>query len=114
MCNSKSILLSLTLLLFISTLGFSSEVSDDHGGKDKCYTEQIKTKLQDVDFKEIKDELTVMMKFTINDQNELLVLSTDVPQFDKEIKYKLNYLELEHHGLQSEKIYILPLTFKGE
>ncbi len=113
MRNSKSILLSFIFLITMTSVGYSAISSDDNGGKKKCYSEQIKMKLQDVDMSEIKESLTVMMKFTINDQNELLVLSTDTPQLDKVIKYKLNYLELEHHELKSEKIYVLPLTFEG-
>lgn len=114
MRNSKSILWSLLLMMVFATSGFSTSAPLDYGGGEISFSEQIKLKLQDVDFSEIKDELRVMMKFTINAQNELLVLSTDAPQFDKEIKYKLNYLQMENHGLRSEKIYFLPLTFKGK
>ena len=104
--------MSLIIMLLFATVSFANS---GHGDKDNCcFTKQIKKSLDNLDLSELDDDLTIMLKFTINSFNEIVVMSTGNSMYDKAIKYRLNYLKIEEHSLQKEKLYTIPLTLKGK
>ena len=57
-------------------------------------------------------DLTVKVKFTVNDNNELIVLSTGDSKIDSRIKDALNYTAVDP-GLKQYKVYVLPVRFES-
>lgn len=57
-------------------------------------------------------ETAVNLKFTVNDKNEIIVLSTDNSEFDYNFKGALNYKELDTEGLDANEIYSVRVVLK--
>ena len=108
----KTILVPLMMILLSASSTFATVEFDK--GKKKCFTEQIQDRLQNMDLSDINEEVNIMIKFMINYDNELVVMSTNNSQFDMRIKQRLNYLKIEDHELKSNIMYTVPLTFRGK
>ena len=76
-------------------------------------TQEIRNiiKKLDLDIEKL-DQTTINVKFMINDNNELIVISTGGSSFDKTIKHALNYKKVDPAGLSNNKVYIVPVRFK--
>lgn len=115
MRNSKSILLSLSLMVIFAVSSFANpSYTTGNDGNPAVFVKQIQKSLKDVDLLKLGEKVTILMKFTINDNDELVVLNTNDSEFDKRIKAKLNYLKVENHGFETEKVYTIPLTFQSK
>ena len=112
--NIKKSLLSLALAIAISAPTFA--ISPDAFTKpNKAAIKQIENIIQKMDFDidEVKD-LTIKIKFMVNEDSELIVLSTGESKFDSKIKGALNYKSVDNEGLEQYKVYILPVRFEPE
>lgn len=65
----------------------------------------------DLDIKNI-DKATLKIKFMVNEDNELIVISTGDSKLDATIKGALNYKEVNTTGLKPYSVYIVPVTFE--
>jgi hypothetical protein len=61
---------------------------------------------------ETKKEAKVNITFIVNDQHELVVLSTNNHLFDDSIKSLLNYKKIVLSDLKQNTVYTLPVTFR--
>ena len=59
-------------------------------------------------------EERVLIQFTVNAQNEVVILSTDNVELDSYIKSKLNYKQLKTTDVVINERYSLPLVVKSE
>ncbi|MEL6122109.1 MAG: hypothetical protein AAFQ02_04720 [Bacteroidota bacterium] len=57
---------------------------------------------------------TVKLKFMVNENNEIIVLSTGDSKIDGLLKGNLNYKSIDSGALVPYKVYILPIRFEGE
>jgi len=64
----------------------------------------------DIDYDEYAG-VEIKVKFMINENDELIILSTYNSDLDQYIKSALNYKNVKSNDLQSHKIYILPIKF---
>lgn len=67
----------------------------------------------DIDFK-VYEGTQVKIKFMINDNREIIVLSTNDTHLDGDLKRALNYMVLEDDDLVPYRVYILPLKFESK
>ena len=65
------------------------------------------------DYKEDNQELSAWVRFTVNNDNEIVVLSvrTDNERLERYVKAKLNYHNIAGTGLQSGGTYEVPIRF---
>jgi hypothetical protein len=61
---------------------------------------------------ETKKEAKVNITFIVNDQHELVVLSTNNQLFDYSIKSLMNYKKIVLSDLTPNTVYTLPVTFR--
>lgn len=54
----------------------------------------------------------VNISFLVNGQNEIIVLSTSSPEYDSQIKTRLNYRKISVSELDYNTIYTLPVFFQ--
>jgi len=108
--NIKNGILSIGLAIALTVPSFAASGLDTKPSK--TVTKQIEKIIKKMDLKEadVKD-LTLKLKFTVNDNNELIVLSTGDSKIDTRIKGALNYKSIEG-GLEQYKVYILPIRFE--
>ncbi len=59
------------------------------------------------------EDATIMVKFTINEDNEVIVLSTDSYDYDSKIKSLLNYRNLDLDENITSKVFILPIRLEA-
>lgn len=54
-------------------------------------------------------EVKIIVRFTFNDDNEIVVISTDNEDYDESIKAVMNYKALELDEDLSSRVFILPI-----
>lgn len=64
----------------------------------------------DLDTKLIENA-TLKIKFMVNENDELIIISTGDSNLDSIIKNALNYKEVNTKGLRPYQVYIVPVTF---
>ena len=105
-----------SLFLFVSALCISMANGADLEYKifTANITEEIKTELKklDFDFDEL-DDRSVNVKFMVNDENQIIVLSTNQESMDKAIKSALNYKKVKDNDLRKFHVYVLPVKFEA-
>lgn len=62
---------------------------------------------------ELEDAM-IMVKFTINEDNEIIVLSTNSDDHDSNIKSLLNYRSLDLDENLRSKVFILPIRLQAK
>ena len=69
---------------------------------------QISKMLSDNSF---SDELTAQIRFTLNSEGEIVVLSvdTDSTQFEGFVKSRLNYKKVDVDAIEEGKLYTVPV-----
>lgn len=103
---------NILLALFLTIFGFST-YADTKPETKKTESTQIQNYLEHVNFKEfISKDTKIIIHFTINDYNELVILSTNNEDLDGYIKNSLNDKKIELSKLQYNKEYDLPLVIK--
>jgi len=75
-------------------------------------SQQLLKHLQKIDISDLEGEKTVRVHFILNENHEILVLSTNDEELDHRIKSSLNYKKIENHELDVYESYWLPVTFK--
>lgn len=108
--NKIKSLISAFAFLLLTTASFANDISsttlDD-------LRSEIATHLSKLDLSDIEQEtITMKVKFLVNDDNEVIVLSVDDKEFDTTIKSKLNYKKLDTEGVAKNTVIAVPVTFK--
>jgi hypothetical protein len=76
----------------------------------KSETEQIQSYLEKLEFNKVISASTdVKISFTINDRNEMVILSTNQENLDALIKTGLNYKQIDVSKLERNTTYIMPV-----
>ena len=102
---TKSILLS-TLFAFV--LGTASANTNPVNNSAR---NEIKTMIQKANLvANLKNDVTVNVTFMVNDNNEMIILSTDQENLDRDIKYTLNYKKLKSSDMKVNVKYTLPVN----
>lgn len=67
-----------------------------------------------VNYDFIENQFTVEVIFTVNNNGEVIILSTNAPNktVEKTIKKKLNYKKVDFRSSKKGEMYLLPLTIK--
>ena len=62
---------------------------------------------------EIEDDLTAVVKFTVNEHKEIVVLSvsTDDANLETFVKSRLNYEKVDLDDIKEGRMYTIPLRF---
>ena len=114
----SKIILTTALSIAISASSFASNDTSINPAKaptetKKAVTTQIKTMIQKLDIDvSAYDSQTIKIKFLVNENDELIVLSTEDSGLDKKIKGALNYKEVDTTNVKHNKVYILPISFE--
>lgn len=112
--NIKKSLLFVACAFLVSTVAFANPLpSLEPENTTKKVTTEIKSILQnlDLDYSKIENQ-TIKVKFMVNTENEIIVLSTGESELDKTLKSALNYKEIDAEGLKAYSVYVVPVTFK--
>ncbi len=108
----KSIKLLLAVFAFASSMmTFATNPTLDNKKVNVEVSQQIQGLLKNPEF-EVQRSMNVIVKFTVNDNNEIVVLSvnsySNVKQISSFIKERLNYKKL-NTKVKSKAIFILPV-----
>ena len=108
MKNFKT-LLAVVALTFSSTI-FANSTPEDLKTKSATITEQVQDLLKNPNFL-VKKEILAHVKITLNNSNQMVVLSVDSDNnvLGEFIKSRLNYSELSISLKDSEKTFIVPV-----
>ncbi len=79
----------------------------------KTVSKEIKEMIQDLnlDIQKLHNE-TIKLKFMVNENGELIVISTEESKLDKTLKAALNYKKVDSEGLTPYHPYIVPIKFE--
>ena len=99
--------------LFVAITASSSFATVDYLRPTENLAKKIKSELSkvDLDFEKLNGE-TLKIRFTVNEKNEIIVLSTDHTSLDNTIKGALNYDKVDAKEFKPFEIYIVPVTFE--
>ena len=108
--KTKSLVLSLTL--FFASLALVNAKPTLKPGK--SLTNKVKSELakSGIDFTKYDGE-KVEVRFMINHDNEIIVLSTNNKDLDEVVKNSLNYDVVDDTELEPFQVYIVPVTLKN-
>lgn len=114
MLNTKKIMKKVTILLAMAVLGMNLSFASNPESKPASQVSlEIKELLKapKLNFKE-NQEATALVMFTLNNNNEIVVVDVDskVDQIESFVKARLNYKKLKTKTLLKGKIYKMPLT----
>lgn len=81
----------------------------------KSLSSQISSMLSDNNFSEFEDDLTAQVRFTLNEEGEIVVLSvsTDFDQMERFVKNRLNYQKVDLNNVEEGKVYTIPVRVKA-
>lgn len=107
---------TLLFSILFSAFSFFAMASTTNTEPVKTMETQLTELLQNSDFfaSQDLDDARIMVKFTFNQDNEIIVLSTDNRDYDKAIKSILNYKNLDLDQDLSSKIFVLPIRVEGK
>ncbi|WP_339651704.1 hypothetical protein [uncultured Maribacter sp.] len=76
---------------------------------------QISALLSENNFSEEQTDLTAQVRFTLNNDGEIVVLSvsTDFEKMESFVKNKLNYQKVNLNEVEEGKIYTIPVRVKA-
>ena len=76
---------------------------------------QIFRMLEDNNFSENYSDLTAQVRFTLNAEGEIVVLSVDTDFYEMEsfVKNRLNYKKVDLDTVEEGKIYTIPVRVKA-
>ena len=77
----------------------------------KSLSAQISQLLSDNNFTESETEFTAQVRFTLNNQNQIVVLSVDTENLvlERFVKSKLNYKTVDMADYKEGKLYTIPV-----
>ncbi|MGB3144973.1 MAG: hypothetical protein WBB24_12770 [Maribacter sp.] len=108
--------LSLTLVAAMLLAAGSLKANDNTNvGPVKSLSSQIGVLLSGNNFNVDEVGLTAQVRFTLNSDGEIVVLSVDTKegQLESFVKNKLNYKKVEMEKVEEGKIYTIPVTIKA-
>ncbi len=81
----------------------------------KSLSAQISLRLNDPSFIQSDVELTAQIRFTLNNEGQIVVLSVDTesPVVERFVKHRLNYHKVELDVYKEGKIYTIPVRIVG-
>jgi outer membrane lipopolysaccharide assembly protein LptE/RlpB len=81
----------------------------------KSLSSQISEMLSENDFSENQTNLTAQVRFTLNTDGEIVVLSvnTEYEQMERFVKSKLNYQKVDLTNVEEGKVYTIPVRVKA-
>jgi len=81
----------------------------------KSLSSQISAMLSENNFSEEQIDLTAQVRFTLNTDGEIVVLSvsTDFEKMESFVKNKLNYQKVNLNSVEEGKIYTIPVRVKA-
>ena len=107
MKSAKRFFAPLFAALFISFSAFAGSTPAKDAKYDELRTE-IADIIKNVDLEDYNlDESDVKIQFTINDNNEIIVLKTNNKQLDSVVKAYLNYKELKTTDASKNTLYAI-------
>jgi hypothetical protein len=108
--KSIKILLVAVFIAFSNTVSANENIPGDDKSTISVITKQIQKLLENPNFP-VKHNFFVKVKLTVNNNNEIVVLSVDTKEDKKTIgafiKSRLNYKKLT--GNTAKKVYIVPV-----
>lgn len=113
--NIKRNILSIALAAAVVLPSFASNAPTDIIEPSSSAIKEITLKIKNVDFDYAEyNKLEIMLKFMVNQDNELIVLSTDDSEIDATLKSALNYKSIDTKEFKPYKVYILPIRFEAK
>jgi hypothetical protein len=104
---TKSILMTALFALIVGTATASTNPETNSARN------EIKELIKKADLAEnLKSNVTVNVKFMVNANNEIIVMSTDQKNLDGRIKSSLNYKKLKSSDMDINVTYTLPVVLK--
>ena len=106
--------LSVAVALLFTASAFATEGKPDTREPEVKVTAEIGDLLKSNKIVlEGNEEINAFVRFTLNNDGELVVLSvrTDDPSIESFVKAKLNYQAVKTSGLQQGKTYEVPIRF---
>ncbi|MFX0558147.1 hypothetical protein ACOCEA_15200 [Maribacter sp. CXY002] len=106
-------------LVFVAALVFASGsifANDIENVKPtKSLSAQISKILADNNFSNAEVNLTAQVRFTLNGEGEIVVLSvdTDFVNLERFVKNKLNYAKVDVANAEEGKLYTIPVRIAG-
>ena len=112
--NIRKSFLSLSLVAALAVSSFASTIPTNASKKKSTTVNAIQKSIQSLklDVKQLEVD-KVKLKFMVNENNEIIVLSTEDSELDGRLKSALNYKAVSSNDLTPYKIYILPISFEG-
>jgi len=112
--NFRKSILSLSLAVTLAVSSFASTVPTNSPEKKSTTVNEIRATIQNLrlNVKDIETE-KVKLKFMVNGDNEIIVLSTEGSEIDGRLKSALNYKSIDSNDLEPYKVYILPISFES-
>ncbi|MCF7568206.1 hypothetical protein L3X37_07495 [Sabulilitoribacter arenilitoris] len=104
---------SLLLVLAISISSVLSASTNKELPKSSSVAKEVAKLLKNPNL-DLKEEVLVFVKFALNDNHEMVVLSVDSDnrQIDSFIKNKLNYVKLKAKSNTDKKMFVIPIRFQ--
>lgn len=102
-------------LVFVAALLFATGnvLANDTDGVEpaKSLSNQISKMLEDNTFSEDDTNLTAQVRFTLNNEGEIVVLSvdTDFVNLERFVKNRLNYQKVDISNVEEGKLYTVPV-----
>jgi hypothetical protein len=112
--NLKNALFSAALSVAIVSPSFANHLTTVKSEPTKkSITVEISDLIKDIDFTHmgITNE-SVKLKFMVNENNELIVLSTNNEKLDSKLKSNLNYRKINADNVDAYQIYIVPIKLE--
>lgn len=102
-------------LVFVAALLLASGnvlANDTEGVKPaKSLSNQITKMLEDNSFSDEQSDLTAQVRFTLNNEGEIVVLSVDTEfvNLERFVKSRLNYQKVDISNIEEGKLYTVPV-----
>jgi len=104
---TKSILMTALFALILGTASASTNPETNSART------EIKKLIEKADLADnIKSDVIVNVKFMVNSNNEIIIISTDHKNLDSGIKSTLNYKKLKSSDMEVNMTYTLPVSLK--
>ena len=102
-------------LVFVAALLFATGnvLANDTEGVEpaKSLSSQITKMLEDNSFSDMESDLTAQVRFTLNSEGEIVVLSVDTESVNLErfVKGRLNYQKVDISNVEEGKLFTVPV-----
>ncbi len=116
MKTSKIFFLSTLFVLFSGLTAFAHGPSTSpttSPSKNQTLATQISSLISDIDLTSMPyDTQRMHIEFIVNNDNEIVVLDVSDPNFESQIKSRLNYQEVKTMGVEKNKLFLIPVSME--